>query len=390
MEAAIAASTAVYVIGLLWFLLGATRRDRPIDSAGPKLPSVAVVIAARDEVAHIETCLRRMGAQCYPTDLYQVIVVDDGSTDGTLDKARTLAASMKLDGHRVLVLDGMATYGAGGSKKSALALGIGCCSDDIVLTTDADCDVPTGWIRNMVDHFGVQTGAVVGFSQIGIPGAPASVLASWEGLDFLQLMTAAAGSCALGHPMAASGQSLGFRRKAFDEVGGYGTVSHRVSGDDVLLLQLIRGTRHWRIGFCGEAAARVVHPPSPGLRSFLSRRARWASNAPLQLRLDPLFFCYMLGTFAASLALLTCLALWAAGLISPKVVAVVWGSKIAAEGALALAGALRFGRTDLLRVFPLWTLLQPVYTVLVGLVGPLGFFRWKGRRVALGRKSEAR
>mgnify|MGYP000333163309 CR=1 FL=1 len=260
MEAAIAASTAVYVIGLLWFLLGATRRDRPIDSAGPKLPSVAVVIAARDEVAHIETCLRRMGAQCYPTDLYQVIVVDDGSTDGTLDKARTLAASMKLDGHRVLILDGMATYGAGGSKKSALALGIGCCSDDIVLTTDADCDVPTGWIRNMVDHFGVQTGAVVGFSQIGIPGAPASVLASWEGLDFLQLMTAAAGSCALGHPMAASGQSLGFRRKAFDEVGGYGTVSHRVSGDDVLLLQLIRGTRHWRIGFCGEAAARVRAP----------------------------------------------------------------------------------------------------------------------------------
>jgi len=393
MEAAIAAFTTVYVVGLLWFLLGAARRIQPLNAPIQVLtvpsPPVAVVVAARNEIEHIDACLAALARQSYPSDQYHVIVVDDGSVDGTCTRARAVAAALGRDGFRVSVLDGPAAYGTGGSKKAALALGIDSCSDDIVLTTDADCDVPPGWIQAMVDHFDEQTGAVIGFSQIGRPGFPAALLARWEGLDFLQLMVAAAGSCAHGHPMAASGQSLGFRRQAFDEVGGYAKVRHRVSGDDVLLLQLIRGTRRWRIGFCSEESARIVHPPSPGLRSFLSRRARWASNAPLQLRLDPLFFLYMLATFVTSAGLLASPALWAADLVSAGFVAAVWIAKIVAEGALAFAGALRFGRFDLLRVFPLWTLLQPLYTVSVGLAGPLGFFRWKGRRVALGRQSES-
>ncbi|MDA0336559.1 MAG: glycosyltransferase [bacterium] len=388
-EAAIAAFTAAYVAGLLWFLLGATRRSPSIDATVPS-PSVAVVIAARDEATRIEPCLRALAEQTYPRDLYQVILVDDGSTDGTQERARALAASLSAEGHRMSVLDGPAAYGRGGSKKAALSLGISHCNDAaIVLTTDADCDVPPGWIRAMVDGFSTRTGAVIGFSQIGTPATLNSTLARWEGLDFLLLMTAAAGSCAFGHPMAASGQSLGFRRRAFDEVGGYTSVQHRVSGDDVLLLQLIRGTRCWRLGFCGEASARVVHPPSPSLRSFLSRRARWASNAPLQLRLDPLFFLYMSATFGAAVGLLTSLGMWAAGLTSLAFVAAVWGVRATAEGALAIVGARRFGRLDLLRVFPLWVLLQPLYTVMVGLAGPLGFFRWKGRRVALGRRAKA-
>jgi hypothetical protein len=64
----------------------------------------------------------------------------------------------------------------------------------------------------------------------------------------------------------------------------------------------------------------------------------------------------------------------------------VWATKAAAELALAVAGARRFGRLDLLRVFPLWVVLQPLYTAVVGGVGPLGFFRWKGRSFALGRQ----
>jgi cellulose synthase/poly-beta-1,6-N-acetylglucosamine synthase-like glycosyltransferase len=388
-QAVIAGSTGIYLAGLLWFRRGArlgTVRDT-IDRTSPdQLPGVAVVVAARNEADHVESCLRALAAQTYPADRYEVVLVDDGSTDGTGEIARTVAAELCRNGSRVRVLDGPSVYGDTGAKKAALTLGIGSCAGDIVLTTDADCGIPPGWVSAMAGHFSALTGAVIGFSQIGAPGAATRWLARWEGLDFLQLMTAAAGSCAQGHPMAASGQSLGFRRQAFDEVGGYGTVQHRVSGDDVLLMQLIRGTGRWQITFCGDAAARVVHPPSPNLRSFLSRRARWASNAPLQMRMDPLFFLYMTATFVTSAALLAGPALYAVGGLSAGFVLMMWGAKIVAEGALAVTGARRFGRSDLLRAFPSWALLQPLYTVLVGLVGPLGFYRWKGRRVALGRQ----
>ncbi len=385
-QIAMVASLSVYAAGLLWFWRGARRGQRPVTVETDSVSLVSVVVAARNEGEQIEACLRGLAAQDYPTDRYEIVLVDDGSTDGTGTTATDVATELSRDGARVTVLNGPSAYGAQGSKKAALALGISRCGGEIVLTTDADCTVPNGWVRSMVTQFSAQTGAVIGFSQIGVPGTAAPWLARWEGLDFLQLMTAAAGSCAQGHPMAASGQSLGFRRQAFDEVGGYAGVRHRVSGDDVLLLQLIRRTGRWQIRFCGERQGRVVHPPSPGLRSLLSRRARWASNAPLQLRLDPLFFSYMVATFGTSLGLLVGLVLGVMGVLPVGIVGALWGAKIIGEGALAVTGARRFERLDLLRVLPSWFLLQPLYTVAVGLVGPLGFFRWKGRRVSLGRR----
>jgi len=386
-QAALAGPIIVYGLGLLWFLRGARLAEDVSEPSAREFPSVTIVVAARNEVEHVQGCLQGLAMQTYPKDCFEIVLVDDGSTDGTGELAHTTASQLSETGTRIQIVDGPSIYGQGGSKKAALTLGIEKSAGEIVLTTDADCQVPPRWVESMVARFSSQTGAVVGFSQIAATHGPGAQLARWEGLDFLQLMTAAAGSCAQGHPMAASGQSLGFRRQAFHDVGGYGQVKHRVSGDDVLLLQLIRGTGRWVIDFCGDTGARVIHPPSPGLRSFLSRRARWASNAPLQMRMDPFFFCYMLATFLASASLLSSVALWALGGVSLSLVGALWAGKVTAEAALACTGARRFARMDLLWAFPSWTVLQPLYTVLVGLVGPAGFFRWKGRRVALGRQS---
>lgn len=379
--------TAVYALGVLWFAAGALRRGARRGAAPTERPpTVAVVLAARDEAGHVGAVLESLGRQTYPADRYEVVLVDDGSSDGTGGIARAVARRLQAGGRRVRVVDGPAAYGASGSKKAALALAIAATDSDIILTTDADCDVPVGWVEALAGAFAADVGAVIGFSQIGSPGRTRGALAAWEGLDFLQLLTAAAGSCAHGHPMAATGQSLGFRRQAFVEVGGYDSVRRRLSGDDVLLLQLIRRSGRWRIAFCGDPAARVVHPPSAGLGSFLRRRARWASNAPLQARLDPLFFGYMVATFCSSAALAAGPALWAGDLLPAPALAALWGGKGAAELALALVGARRFGRVDLLRAFPAWVLLHPYYATLTGLVGPLGFFRWKGRAAAFGNK----
>ena len=81
-----------------------------------------------------------------------------------------------------------------------------------------------------------------------------------EALDFALLMGCIAGSAGHGRPMAASGQSLSYRRSVFAEVGGYSGLMERSSGDDVLLLQRVRRTRRWQIGFCAEAEA-VGHQP---------------------------------------------------------------------------------------------------------------------------------
>ena len=217
------------------------------------------------------------------------------------------------------------------------------------------------------------------------------LLGGWEAVDFLNLMAAAAAGAGRGRALASSGQSLGFRKAAYDEVGGYSRIMHRGSGDDVLLMQIIRRTRRWRILFAGDATEHVVHPPSPSLPGLLAKRSRWASNAPFHALLDPPFFAYLACTFAMSVMLLATpiLAWW--GAVSWFSVAAAWLAKSAAEGALFARSRQVFQRRDLHWQFLPWTLSQPLYIAAVGLFGALGRFDWKGRSyrwgVEVGRTS---
>jgi len=370
-------SLVLYVLGIAWFIAGMRGNGRSTLAT----PFASVVGAARDEAKNIRACLDGLLAQDYPADGYEIILVDDGSTDGTGEIVREVAAS--APGLRLLRTQD--AYGRSGSKKAALTLGIEAARGEIVLTTDADCRVPSSWVRGMVGGFDEETGMVAGFSQIGDPGQVRGLRMGYEAVDFLCLMGCILGSAGHGHAMAASGQNLAFRKAAFHQVGGYEQVEHRASGDDVLLLQMIRRFTRWGIAFSRSPEAFVAHPPSSSWRGLLQQRTRWASNAPCQLRFDPLFFGYMVVTFTMDLMLvLSPLLVWAGGL-SPAWAGGSWGIKSLAEFAIFFRSARFFSRGDLLRHFPPWTLLQPLHVVVVGALGCLGIFSWKGKQHRWGR-----
>ncbi len=344
---------------------------------------MSVVLSAREEEACIGLCLDDLLAQTYPLEDYEVIVVDDGSTDGT---AEVVGKAME-SGAAVRLLHRRGRGDRAGSKKAALSLGIEAARGEIILTTDADCRLPPTWVRCMVDCFAADVGMVVGFSQSGHPGAVGGVRQGWEAVDFLCLMASAAGSAGHGHPMGASGQNLAYRKLAYDQVEGFRRVQHRASGDDVLLLHLIRRLTNWRVIFAADPGAFALHPPSSSWQELLSRRSRWASNAPYQLYMDPLFFVYLLSAFGSSLLLVALCLLVPFKAVSPAALGIAWGARVTAEGILYSRAARFFGRPDLLPYFPIWVLAQPLYTVLIGVLGILGRFDWKGKRHRWGRST---
>ena len=159
-ESLLMSCALAYLLGACWFVAGMRRSARSAYAAQPahaaRVRSVSVVVAARDEAAHIASCLRALLAQDYSRELYEIIVVDDGSTDGTGHIVREFSggsASVRL----------LRTEGPG-SKKAALSLGIARAQGEVILTTDADCEVAPGWIRGMVSHFADGVGMVIGFS----------------------------------------------------------------------------------------------------------------------------------------------------------------------------------------------------------------------------------
>lgn len=108
-------------------------------SAGPSLapampitlPGVDIVIPARDEAEGVGECLRSLLAQDYPGSM-RIVLVDDGSTDGTGSIARALSDS------RLKVIDGRARPEGWSGKLWALSQGIADGAAPLVLLCDAD------------------------------------------------------------------------------------------------------------------------------------------------------------------------------------------------------------------------------------------------------------
>jgi len=313
--------------------------------------------------------------QTYPKNMYEVIIVNDGSADKTAHIVSEVARKNK-NVHLITLKDVTPGYSP---KKFALHTGVMNSRGDIILSTDADCRVKSTWIETMVSYFSPNVGMVVGFSQLGRKREKHSFFEKLQAFDFLQLMAAAAGSSSIGYPLAASGQNMGYRREVYRQVGGYDKVAHRISGDDVLLLQLVRGSTNWRIVFAYSVQAFNSSQPQKTLRGLVNQRTRWASNASYQVRLNKLFFAYLVAVFALNFALLLGMLIAVftynlnAGIFCCFLV------KACAELLIALKAARIFNRLDLIKYFPTWVFLQTPYVVFSGLLGIFWKFNWKDR-----------
>lgn len=364
---------AIYSVGILLFLLGLYF---PKKSRSTKKPFVSVVVAARNEEDNIGKCLDGLARQTYPKELHEIIIVSDNSQDRTDEIIESY--SKKFPNIRLLRVDGVPDGIT--PKKNAITNGIKNSKGEIIVTTDADCEVKPTWVETMVSYFTDEIGMVVGFSQFGKKGEKQSLLENFQALDFLSLMASAEGSSNLGIPLAASGQNLAYRREAFEQVGGYAKVGHRVSGDDVLLLQLVKHRTKWKICFAHDEKSHNVTKAEKSLADFINQRIRWASNGPYQIFLDIPFFLYILNVFLANVGLITSLVGAILSLLPWKFFLITWSVKTALEFIVMTKCATAFRRTDLLKYFPVWALLQIPYIVLVGSLSSFGNFTWKDRK----------
>ncbi len=338
-------------------------------------PPVSVVIAARNEEENIGALLQDLAAQDYPVDRYEVIIANDNSTDATA----AIVAGYSAHYPFIKLINITATPVDFSPKKYALQCAVDRANGDIILATDADCRVGPRWISTMTAYMDEDTGFVIGFSQFGRRGQAQPFVQRFQAFDFVTLMGVAAAATHLRLPMAASGQNLGYRKAAFVAVNGYHPVKRRLSGDDVLLMQMIRKHTRYRIVYASHPDAHAVSAPQPTWGSFINQRNRWASNGGYQVRLNLTFFAYLILTFSFNVLLLLGLP-WAL-YVHQHTLLFAWclAGKACSEGAIAIAAARFFHREDLLKYFPGWFALQIPYVVLVGVLGSMGLFRWKGR-----------
>ncbi|NJB84515.1 cellulose synthase/poly-beta-1,6-N-acetylglucosamine synthase-like glycosyltransferase [Lewinella marina] len=350
------------------------RATRVTTAASPvaHLPTVAVIVPFRNEADHLPLLLQDLLSQDYPTDRYEVILVDDHSEDGALAGAGPLPANVRV----LRLADHPEVLTGKAYKKAALQLGISATTAEVIVTTDADCRCPPGWLATIGGRFSDGADVVLGPVMI----APATDFCSaFQALDLLAYQLFTAATVAAGTPALANGANFAFRRATFRAVGGYAGVDHLPSGDDVLLLHKISAHGGWSVEAVTDRQALATTRPVPGWRALWRQRLRWAGKAS-HYGSAALNQAQALA-FATSLGILGGLIV---GIWQPAVALgalLAWGIKAGIDRRLLGAVCTRYGQETLLRWYPAAQLLYPFYLVAVGSAALLGFrSSWKGRR----------
>lgn len=351
------------------FLL-ALRRKLPATWAPPRAlppspPQVSILVAARNEAAALPACLEALLAVDYPSALLEVIVVDDHSEDAT---AAIAAAHARADARLRLVA--LRARADGQGKPAALAAGLRAARGTVVLTTDADCRVPRGWVAAMVaalDGADLAAGPVA----LAPTRSPGDAL---QALEFCGLIAVGAGLVAWGRPLLSNGANLAWRRpQALD----FARCQGRFDGEAYMRALAHAGGR---VVFCDRPEALVLTPPAPGLGAFVRQRWRWARRGAAFRGGGARLVTGGLYGFFAALAAATVAAL-ALPWLWPYVGA-AWALKVGAEGALLARARRWMAGAPPWHTLPLAQLLHLPYVLLCGALGALVPVRWKGRRLA--------
>tara|TARA_B100000214_G_C23958380_1_gene624041 strand:- start:31 stop:1164 length:1134 start_codon:yes stop_codon:yes gene_type:complete len=251
-----------------------------INNTNGYLPFVSVVIAARNEEKNIKPLIKSLLKQSYPKNKFEVIIINDRSTDNTLkilNQSKTFLSQL-------LILNVKATPIGWAAKKWALKCGIDQSNGEIILQTDADCIVPQKWIEKIVTQFSDKS---VGFVAAPSPmGSSNSLIDKLFFLDSMAQDAISASGFLNNIALTCSGRNISFRKAIYNHVDGYVGTESIPSGDDDLLMHKIYNLYKYKMIFLLSKDVVVLSDPPKTFKQFLLQRMRFASKGLLYYKID--------------------------------------------------------------------------------------------------------
>lgn len=261
-------TSVMWITTSLVFVLRWERGDVDVAPGTSKvyLPMVTVLMPAHNEEAVIE---RSLAAACeirYPR--YEIIVVNDGSTDGTVAAVMPFVRS-----GRVRLVDKRVNEGKALAINDALPLARG----EIVLTLDADAAPEPDILSHIVPHFrAARVAAVTGNPRVR---NTSNLLARLQAIEFTSIISLLRRSQRVwGRIVTVSGVVAAFRRSALFDVGGF---SPNMPTEDIEVTWKLQ-KRFYDVRYEPNAVVWMTVPLS--LRAHFKQRLRWARGLMQVLR----------------------------------------------------------------------------------------------------------
>jgi cellulose synthase/poly-beta-1,6-N-acetylglucosamine synthase-like glycosyltransferase len=362
-----------YLLTILQLIWGATQVEPFLPE--PKSPNTffSIIIPFRDEAQHLPTLLESFKNLHYPHELFELIFVDDFSTDESvklLYQWRTANGTIQTT-----LLENIRLSQS--PKKDAISRAIPIVQQQWIITTDADCRVPSTWLSTLDSYLQTHSANMV----VGAVNYDASnsFLDQFQVMDILSLQGATQGSFGMGLGFMCNGANLAYTKAHFQDLQGFAGNNSLASGDDVFLLQKSMAYAASKVHYLKSKSHLVITKTEQSWKQLLVQRTRWASKTG-----------HYNSVFGKDLAV------WVfAGNLSW----IVLGGLSIADHALvywfAAATVLKFGvdiwlirlaqkHTPVTRMnyVLLGCLLYPFYCVFVALHAISGTYTWKGRTLS--------
>ncbi|MCF8286283.1 MAG: glycosyltransferase [Chitinophagaceae bacterium] len=349
------------------FQLNQIEQVRPEQSA----TQFTVIIPARNEAANIKACVDSILNQDYPAAAFEIIVIDDFSEDDTAFIVHAL--SQQYPQLRLLKLADHCKDGDTlAYKKKAIEIAVAQAKGDWILTTDADCIVPSRWLLLYNAYIHQHQPCFVAAPVMFIKTA--GILNQFQVLDFLALQGITAAAVGAGKHSMSNGANLGFEKAAFIAVGGYQGVDHIASGDDMFLMHKMKQTLHKPVGYLFHPDAIVLTAAMDTWKGFIMQRIRWASKARYYDDHSITMVLTLVYFFNLSFICLALMGSWSTLLIA-------LAFKTFFELFFLDPVAKFFQMQPELKYFVFYQPIHIVYNIAAGLFGQLKTYSWKGRKV---------
>ena len=248
------------VIFLCLLAVNAAWRERR--QSAPELPAnpplISILIPAYNEAPVIASSIKRLLGSDYPT--IEIIVVDDGSTDGTSG----VVLGQFRDDPRVSLITV-----ANGGKATAINTGLGQARGEIIVALDADTQFEPNTVSRLVRWFvDPEVAAVAGNAKVG---NRINLLTRWQALEYITAQNLERRALAsLGCITVVPGAIGAWRRAVLEELGGFPTDT---LAEDQDLTIVVQKAGH-KVVFDSEAIAWTEAPDT--LRSLVKQRFRWS------------------------------------------------------------------------------------------------------------------
>lgn len=361
----------VYVFLILQLILGFNKvKSFEVTDVTPKT-AFTIVVPFRNEAKNLPTLLESISNLSYPHKLIEIILVDDFSTDHS--ERVCIQWRMKHEHLDTTLLENLILSGS--PKKDAIRRAMPIAKHDWIVTTDADCVVNKNWLLTLDNYIQVnQPEMIVGAVMYK---AKNNWFHHFQQLDLMSLQGVTIGSFGIGKPFMCNGANFGYTKKFFHEIGGFGGISEKVSGDDVFLLQKAINVNKDKVHYLKNNDVIVKTKPENDLFKLFMQRVRWAGKSTGYKSIYAKFLAVVVMLMNTSLV---CgLMLMVYGCFDWRILLIAFLIKYIVDY-IMLYKSNAYLRKGKFFVPIASSVIYPFFSSLIGIYSLFGSFRWKGRK----------